>query len=113
MRRRDPRTAEDGFQRAREVAAEHVDDLILEFGRETDHGVRCWLLELIGETRSPETFGVLKSQLWSPDEALSGWAVRGLELLDTKEARRLLWQWRQNDAGEPAPGSRSPTSDHD
>lgn len=104
MRRRDPQTSEDGFHRLRELAVSHVDDLIREFGRETDHGMRCWLLELIGETRSPEAFGLLKSQLWTADEVLSSWAARGLELLGTKEARRLLWQRRQNEAGGPVPG---------
>ena len=96
MRRRDPQLAEDGFQRLCEIAGAHVDELIGEFGRETDHGVRCWLLELIGEARSPRAFDLLVAQLRGEDESLSDWARRGLRLLDTKVARRVLWQHEQN-----------------
>jgi hypothetical protein len=48
MRRHDRQQQEDGFALLRSHAAEHLDDLIAEFGREFDHGLRCWLLELIG-----------------------------------------------------------------
>jgi hypothetical protein len=102
MRGRDPQQAEDGFQHLRGMAADHVDDLIEEFRRERDHGVRCWLLELIGAARSDRAFLVLAEELHGDDEALRGWAVRGLQTLDTVQARRLLWQWRQNRPGEAA-----------
>jgi hypothetical protein len=102
MRRRDPQLAEDGFDRLRAITGAHVDKLIMEFGRERDHGVRCWLLELIGEARSDRAFAVLAAQLDGDDEALRGWAERGLRLLDTAEARRLLWQ-RSGGAGEGVP----------
>jgi hypothetical protein len=105
MRRRDPQLAEDGFQRLRAIADQHVDELVAEFGRERDHGVRCWLLELIGEARSDRAFPVLVAQLDGDDEALRGWAERGLRLLDTVEARRLLWQRSQGAGGaSPAGG---------
>jgi hypothetical protein len=45
--------------------------------------VRCWLLELIGEARSPQALPVLVEQLNGDDEALRSWAVRSLEQLDT------------------------------
>ncbi|MEV4635787.1 HEAT repeat domain-containing protein [Actinoplanes sp. NPDC049548] len=96
MRRHDPQLAEDGFQWLSQIAGTHVDELIVEFGRETDHGLRCWLLELIGRTRSPQSFDLLAAQLHSEDEALRDWAARGLQQLDTKEARRVLWQHAQN-----------------
>jgi hypothetical protein len=102
MRRHDPQLAEDGFQRLRAIAGQHVDELIEEFGRERDHGLRCWLLELIGEARSGRAFDVLAAELQSEDESLRSWAARGLRLLDTAEARRLLWQ-RRSGAGEAAP----------
>lgn len=96
MRSRDPQAAEDGFQLVREVAGEHVDELIEEFGRAAEPGIRRWLLELLGEVRSPQAFKVLAAGLDSDDESLRSWARRGLELLDTKDARRLLWQRRMN-----------------
>ena len=92
MRRRDPKAAEDGFGRLREMAGEHVDELIGEFARETDHGLRCWLLELIGQARSPRAYDLLVAQLQGDDEALRASAQRGLRLLDSKDARRVLWQ---------------------
>jgi hypothetical protein len=103
MRRHDPQLAEDGFQRLRGLAGAHVDELIGEFGRETDHGLRCWLLELIGQSRSPRAFDLLVAQLRVEDEALRDWAQRGLRQLDTKEARRVLWQHEQNQPPGAAP----------
>lgn len=63
MRHRDPQLAEDGFQRLRAIAGQHVDELIREFGAEHNHGVRCWLLALIGEARSARAFDVLATEL--------------------------------------------------
>ncbi|MFC0439432.1 polysaccharide deacetylase family protein [Kutzneria buriramensis] len=53
-----------------------------------DRGLRCWLSELIGEARSEALL---------TDESFGDRARRGLELLDSKESRRLLWA-----AGNPA-----------
>lgn len=39
------------FAFLRAHAAEYLEDLITEFDRELDHGMRCWLLELVGEAR--------------------------------------------------------------
>lgn len=96
MRRRDPQLAEEGFGRLREIAGEHLDELIAEFTRETDHGLRCWLLELIAQARSPRAFDLLVAELRGDEESLRCWARRGLRLLDTKDARRVLWQHRQH-----------------
>jgi hypothetical protein len=97
MRRHDPQLMEDGFWLLRGHAAEHTDELIAEFGREdNDHGLRCWLLELIGEARSERALPLLAEQLHSSDEAFQRWAVRGLEALGTKAARRALYQARSN-----------------
>lgn len=97
MRKADRQRQEDAFKLLRDHAAEHIDELIAEFEREeNDHGLRCWLLELIGETRSDRAFPFLAAQLHSPDEALRGWAVRGLEYLGTKAARQALYQARSN-----------------
>ena len=97
MRRNDPQLMEDGFRLLRGHAAEHIGELIAEFGREENgHGLRCWLLELIGEARSERAFPLLAEQLHSRDEAFRGWAVRGLEDLGTKAARQALYQARSN-----------------
>lgn len=96
MRSGDPQAAEDGFLLVQEIAAQHVDELVEEFGREVRHGKRCWLLELLGEVRSPQLFTLFAAELDSDDESIRWWAQRGLELLDTKDARRLLWQRRMN-----------------
>jgi hypothetical protein len=97
MRRHNPQAKEDGFRFLLPHAAEHVEELIAEFGQEReDHGLRCWLLELIGEARSPLALPVLVEQLRSDDESLRSWAQVGLERLDTKQARQELWRARAN-----------------
>lgn len=97
MRRHDPQSREDGFQLLLAHAEEHVEELVAEFARERDdHGLRCWLLELVGAARSPRALPLLVQQLSSEDEAFRGWAVRGLERLDTKQARAELWKARAN-----------------
>ena len=90
MRSHNPQTQEDGFHQLQPHAAQHLDELIDEFSREPDHGLRCWLLELIGDARSPQALPVLVEQLHSHDESLRSWAARGLEQLDTKPARHEL-----------------------
>ncbi len=97
MRSHSPQRQEDGFHTLLPAASEHLDELLEEFQAERDdHGLRCWLLELIGEARSNKGLPVLVDQLGSPDEALRGWAEHGLRLLDTKEARRILWEMKQS-----------------
>src|SRR5690348_1753594 len=97
MRSRDPHVCEDGFALAREHAAELVDELIVEFAREENHGLRCWLLELIGQARSPRALPTLAKQLQGTDEALRSWARIGMESLGTKAARHELWKAQAND----------------
>ncbi|MEU9841968.1 HEAT repeat domain-containing protein [Actinomadura sp. NPDC048032] len=91
MRTREPRVREDAFDFLREHADAYVGELIAEFAAERDDpGLRCWLLELIAEARAPEALEVFRAQLESPDESLRFWAVRGLEMLDTREADEIL-----------------------
>ena len=56
----------------------------------------CWLLELIGHAWSPPALPMLVEQLNEDHPALRSWAVRGLEKLDTRPARRELWKARTN-----------------
>jgi hypothetical protein len=94
MRDRDPQTQEDGFASLMPVAGQYLDLLIAEFRAEAQVGLRCWLLELIGSTKSPDAFGFLAQQLRGDDQRTRFWAIWGLKKLDTKEARSLLWQAR-------------------
>lgn len=96
MRRHDPQAREDGFHLLLPHAAEHLDALIAELSHERDRGLRCWLLELVGEARSPHAIPVLAEHLHGDDAELRSWAVRGLEQLNTKAARRELWKARAN-----------------
>jgi hypothetical protein len=101
MRKHNPQSREDGFGLMLRHATEHVERLIDEFRAEADdHGLRCWLLELIGEARSETALPLLAELLADEDESSRAWARRGLELLDTKESRRLLWA-AGNPAGQP------------
>lgn len=96
MRKNDPQLQEDGFHTLLPVASDVLPQLIEEYQAESDHGLRCWLLELIGQARSPDALPILSQELRSDNESIRDWARRGLEKLDTKEARTLLWQDGQN-----------------
>ncbi|GLY52598.1 HEAT repeat domain-containing protein [Lentzea sp. NBRC 102530] len=98
MRRRDPQAREDGFGLLQPHAAEHLGELIAAFRAEEDHGLRCWLLELVGDARSPEALPILVEHLGHEDESFASWAVTGLRKLDTKEARTALYRHRANNA---------------
>jgi HEAT repeat protein len=97
MRSRDPERRELGFAQLRECAGEHVDQLIAEFQAERDdHGLRCWLLDLIGQARSPLALPLLAALVYDDDESIRYWAVHGLEKLGSREARTALWRARAN-----------------
>ncbi|WP_286991016.1 HEAT repeat domain-containing protein [Thermomonospora sp. CIF 1] len=86
----DPRARERGFDFLREHADSYVAELIEAFGREDDAEMRCLLLELLAEARDPTALPVLAEQLACPDESVQFWAVRGLEMLGTREAGQAL-----------------------
>jgi hypothetical protein len=99
MRKHDPQLQEDGFGMLVPIAADVLPQLIEQFDAESDHGLRCWLLELIGTARSEDALPVLSRELRNEDESIRDWARRGLEQLNTKEARTILWQEAENRAG--------------
>lgn len=74
-----PARQEDGFQLLRPHAAQHLEELITEFNREPNHGLRCWMLELIGDARSADALPVLATQLHSVGERIAyvghGWSL--------------------------------------
>lgn len=92
MRAREAQSRQDGFDFLREHADAYVTELIAEFEREQDPRLRCWLLELVAEARSEQALPVLESQLAADDESLRLWAIRGLEMLDTRQSRAALQQ---------------------
>jgi hypothetical protein len=92
MRDRDPQTREDGFHGLLPRAREFLPQLIDEFRAEKQPGVRCCLLEMIGEARSDDALDVLASALRGAEPNLWFWAAYGLKKLDSKPARELLWQ---------------------
>jgi len=92
IRKSDPQLQEDGFNWLRPRAAKHLKELIKEFRTETNHSLRCWLLELIGESKLPESFDILKENVGNESESLHSWALIGLKNLDTKEARTELYR---------------------
>lgn len=94
MRERDPRGREHAFDFLREHADAYVDELVAEFAVEEDRQLRCWLLELLAEARSGKALEVFRGELESPDESLQFWAVRGLEMLDSRESEHVLDQAR-------------------
>ncbi|WP_246157432.1 HEAT repeat domain-containing protein [Catellatospora sichuanensis] len=97
MRSRDPQEMEDGFHDLLPHAAGYVPELIAAFEREQeDHGLRCWLLELLGGARSEAALPVFREHLYGDDTSLRFWAVSGLRNLGTRQARRELWQARCN-----------------
>ena len=101
MRKHNPQTQEDGFDFLSQHAAEYVDELMAEIESEQEHGLRCWLLELLGEARSPKVLPLFVKYLKSEDESLRTWAAAGLHKLNTKEARQLLWDARSHRFDDP------------
>lgn len=102
MRSRDPQVAEDGFGWLEQRASEYLPKLLEAFGNEENHSIRSWLLELIAEACCEDAFPVLCDQALSEDESLREWAIRGLELLDTKASRAFLFEHRRESQRKPA-----------
>ena len=92
MRKHNPELQETGFGMLQAHAPEYVDRLIAEFHAEPDYGTACWLLELIGDAKSPLAIPLFQTYLQHDNNSLHFWAVTGLKKLDTKETRRLLWE---------------------
>lgn len=93
MRKRNGQIREDGFHWLRPHAAEFVEELIAEFHAEQkEHGLRCWLLELLGEARDARAIPLLVKLLKSSDESFRTRAVAALRLIDTPESRRILFE---------------------
>ncbi len=91
MRKSDPQIQEDGFHELLPHTAEFVDELILEVEHETDPGFLSWLYELLSETGSDKTIPIFAKILETNNSDLHEWAVRGLQKVDTKQSRTVLF----------------------
>ena len=91
MRKHDPQLRENGFHLLLPRAAEFVPELLHEFASESDHGLRCWILELLGEAQDQRAIAIFAQMLEGEDESFRDWAIRGLRKLDTREARKILF----------------------
>ena len=87
-------TPEDAFFALQPRAGEYIKELIFEFQVEEQPGVRFYLLELIAEAKSPQALPVLIECLQGDEVDLWVWAIYGLQKLDTREARKALWEAR-------------------
>ena len=94
MRSHEAETKEEGYYSLLPHASEHIPELLAAFQAEQNHGLRCWLFELLGAARSPDLLPFLADALRGEDWALWVRAFRALRMLDTKEARRLMFEAR-------------------
>ena len=92
MRHSNPAVNEEGFGWLEPRAAEYLSQLIAAFWNEDNAKIQYWLTELIGAAKSPDAMPFLLERLRDEDEAIRDGAVRGLRLLNTKEARTALWR---------------------
>ncbi len=93
MRRHNAAEQEEGFALLAPHAHVYLPELLAEFKAETvDHGLRCWLLELIGMAGDPSTIAFFTQELQSNDASFREWARRGLLAIDVAEARTALYE---------------------
>ena len=76
-------------------AHEALDELLTAFQNERNRVLRPTLLEIIAQAAAPIAFPLLAESLFD-EETLRPWAAYGLYRLDSKEARRVLWEARSH-----------------
>jgi hypothetical protein len=85
-------------------ASTHAAELLAAFRTEHGQRVRHILLGVICEAKLPEALPLFVEFLQSEDEGLRSWSERGLQTLDTPEARKALWDTaRSNRRGRNLP----------
>jgi HEAT repeat protein len=92
MRHSNGGVSQDGFGWLAERAAQYVPQLMAAFWNDDNAAIRPWLMELIGDAKSPTTLPFLLERLGDDDVSIRDWAVRALQHLDTKESRTALWR---------------------
>lgn len=73
-------------------AHDHADELIAATRAGVEQGSTI-LLHVLADAKLPEALPLFAELLRSPDESLRHYGVAGLKQLDSKEARRLLWEY--------------------
>ena len=89
-----------------EHASTNVHDLLVAFTAETDGRVRALLLSVIADTASPTAFPTFVEVLFGEDEDLRVWAARGLHILRTPDAKKVLWEARSKQFADTAATDR-------
>lgn len=92
MRSSNGSVSEEGFGWLEDCAAAYVPQLIAAFWDEDNAGIRSWLMELIGDAKSPAALPFLLERLNEENESIRHWAICGLRKLGTKESRTALWR---------------------
>lgn len=92
IRHNNPAVNEEGFDWLKSRAAEYLPQLISAFWDEDNAVNRGWLMELIGAAKSPDALPFLLERLNDENESIRNWAVWGLQDLDSKESRTVLWR---------------------
>lgn len=90
MRQRAEHRREEGFHILKPHASAFVDELMAEYRIEQDHGLKCWLLELIGMARAEKALPFFVEQMNVRDLTFRELAIDGLRKLNTKESRAEL-----------------------
>ncbi len=90
MRGRTANQQEQGFNMVLAHAPKFAAELVEEFRAETDHGLKCWLLELLTHARAEVAFPLFHEMLDASNLIYRDWAVTGLRKLNSKPAKKLL-----------------------
>ncbi|MFN0201047.1 MAG: HEAT repeat domain-containing protein [Bacteroidia bacterium] len=94
--KKDKDVQETAFSNLSLIADSFITELIEICYKETNTGVRAWLVELIAHAKSPDSLDFLSEQFYHPCESIQHWAIRGLQLLNTPQSRKVLYQLQQN-----------------
>ena len=90
MRSKHANQQEQGYNMLLAHAGKFPEELIAEFRAETDHGLKCWLLELLADSRSEKVFDLFHEMLDASNLTFRDLAVKGLRRLNSKESKKLL-----------------------
>ena len=75
-----------------EHAAENLADLTSAIRAEENAGIRLMLMQALENAALPESLPLWEEYLQSPNAHERQYAVRALDAINTKAARRLLWE---------------------
>ena len=79
----------------KEHAAQHLEELMSAIRADENAGIRLMLMGALEEAAVPESLPLWKEYLQSGNDEERQYAERALKAINTKEARRLLWEHEQ------------------